>query len=94
MCYGQSEISTALDSEIAAQTIGEQLPAGIPIHQIWTSSLTRCLYPARILTRTLAAQLRVDERLRELDFGQWEGKPWELIQQQVPDLLRSWADDW
>ncbi len=94
VCYGQSEIPTALDPETAAQTIFCTLPAGIAIHEVWTTSFTRCLYPARILARTLAAQLRVDERVRELDFGHWEGQPWDLIQQQSPDLLQTWSDDW
>ena len=35
-------------------------------------------------------ELRVDDRLQELDFGDWEGQPWSTIPR---DDLDRWAAD-
>jgi alpha-ribazole phosphatase len=32
----------------------------------------------------------IDERLRELDFGAWEGQPWNAID---PNALNEWMSD-
>lgn len=35
-----------------------------------------------------------DERLRELNFGDWEGLPWAEVHEKFPDQLHSWSKDW
>jgi alpha-ribazole phosphatase len=32
-----------------------------------------------------------DNRLQELDFGEWEGKTWDTVDQQA---LQAWMDDY
>lgn len=57
--------------------------------EVWTSPLQRC----RVVGEWLAAwgwRHHVDERLRELDFGQWDGRPWA----QVPvAAIDAWCED-
>jgi alpha-ribazole phosphatase len=47
--------------------------------RVWTSPARRCRGVAEAIARALAVPLTVDPRLQELDFGAWEGRPWDAI---------------
>ena len=86
-CYGASDVpidDAHLDALAAA------LPAVLPRGaRLWSSPLSRCLRLARALEPRLG-EARVDARLREMDFGRWEGRPWT----EVPrEQLDAWRDD-
>ena len=36
--------------------------------------------------------MSVDDRLRELDFGQFEGRTYEEIEREHPEFFRSWME--
>lgn len=36
----------------------------------------------------------LDERLVELDFGDWEGMTWAEVHEKHGDLMKAWAEDW
>lgn len=62
---------------------------------IVSSPLQRCAAFASELASRLQCPLRLDARLRELDFGDWEGRtPAELMQDQAEALGRFWQDPW
>lgn len=46
--------------------------------EVWTSPLQRCADVGRQLARRGFAH-RIDARLAELDFGAWDGQPWDAI---------------
>ena len=50
---------------------------GLP-HEAWVSPLRRCCDVGRWLRRW-GWRVHVDQRLRELDFGAWDGQPWTHI---------------
>ncbi|ASJ75147.1 histidine phosphatase family protein [Granulosicoccus antarcticus] len=35
-----------------------------------------------------------DERLVELDFGDWEGLTWSQVHEQHEERMREWGEDW
>lgn len=82
-CYGRSDLALLEDASGAADRIRPQLPAGLPL---FTSPLQRC----RLLAEALHPAPRGDDRLLEMHFGDWEMKPWSLIQR---DALDGWAAD-
>ncbi len=47
---------------------------GIPVSVIYTSPLARTRQTAEAIAKETGAKVIVDERLREVDFGEWEGK--------------------
>ncbi|MFD6102735.1 histidine phosphatase family protein [Nocardia salmonicida] len=47
--------------------------------RITTSDLARCVETARILTKTLNVAISADKRLREVSFGEAEGRPIEWL---------------
>jgi probable phosphoglycerate mutase len=60
---------------------------------VWVSPLERAYDTAARLARLLGVEPRVEERLRECDFGEWEGLTYGEIAARDPDLLRSWLGD-
>lgn len=61
--------------------------------RIVTSPLQRCAKFARALAETTGIAMFVEADLRELDFGDWEGRtPAELMVDQAEALGQFWAD--
>ncbi|WP_026279250.1 MULTISPECIES: histidine phosphatase family protein [unclassified Thioalkalivibrio] len=57
------------------------------------SPLMRCLGPAEAFAEQAGVPLAVDERLAELDFGDWEGRTAAaLMETQANALGRFWED--
>jgi alpha-ribazole phosphatase len=82
ICYGRLDVAAENAMPVAA-ALRAELPPGLPV---WTSPLVRC----RMLAEALHASPVVDERLIEMDFGDWEGKAWDVI---VRAELDAWAAD-
>ncbi len=57
--------------------------------KIYSSDLGRALETARAIAGASGAQIVVDARLREFDFGRWEGLTWEEIVAAYPALAGS-----
>ena len=87
ICYGVTDLDLAPTFEEEATRVVETLP---PAERLVTSPLSRC---RRLAERIAVAQSLVpvvDERLREMDFGRWEGMPWDAIPRAELD---TWAAD-
>jgi alpha-ribazole phosphatase len=58
-----------------------------------SSPLIRCLAFAQALAKRQSCQCHMEPDLRELDFGDWEGRTAaELMGEQADDLGRFWSD--
>ncbi len=86
ICYGLTDLALADDVAAAAARIGPQLPPLPQIPPVFTSPLQRC----RQLADALHPAPRSDPRLQEMNFGEWEMRPWHLIQREALD---GWAAD-
>ena len=82
ICYGRLD-SEAENAEVVASLLGIVLPNGLPV---WSSPLRRC----RSLAERLHPRPIFDERLIEMNFGLWEGRPWDAIPRAELD---AWAAD-
>lgn len=80
ICYGRLDISAEIDAAAIAH-LRATLPADLPL---WSSPLQRC----RRLAEALHRQPRFDERLVEMNFGDWEGRPWQALPRAELD---AWA---
>jgi len=85
ICYGQSDLGVAssFDTEVA------KIHTTIPLHEIsevYSSPLERC----KRLAATFNKPITFDERLKELNFGNWELKAWNDID---PTELDPWMED-
>lgn len=99
VCYGATDIAVAPRElqrvlvnlgtpQIASQTQLSQLPRGLPLY---SSPLQRCRCLAEPLAAALGASaLTFDERLVEMNFGDWEQKSWDQIARSEID---AWTAD-
>lgn len=82
VCYGRLDI-LAENFALVANALRAELPSDLPL---WSSPLRRC----RALAEQLSPSPVFDERLVEMDFGCWEGLPWDAIPRHELD---AWAAD-
>lgn len=61
--------------------------------RIVSSTLRRCAAFATELAGRRGVPLRLDARLVEYHFGQWQGVPVERLQRESPDALRRYLAD-
>lgn len=88
-CYGMLDIAA---DPAATQAAAERLAAALPAAaRVAYSTLQRCELLAQCL-QALRPDLapQPDPRLREMDFGRWEGQPWDAIARADID---AWAED-
>jgi alpha-ribazole phosphatase len=84
ICYGRSDIAAdALATQQAAQKLALALPADVAVT---CSPLRRCTQLADAMQVLRPTQpLRIDPRLAEMDFGDWEGRRWDALGQAALD---------
>lgn len=64
--------------------------AGKAFHGVYCSDLARCRETLAIISPAHADTAMYDPRLREMDFGAWEGHTYEQLQHEP--LYRQWID--
>ncbi len=82
ICYGWLDVDCEDPLPVAAR-LKASLPHGTPV-------ISSPLRRARQLAEALAPQVRIDARLTEINFGDWEGQPWNDIDREALD---AWAAD-
>lgn len=60
------------------------------IEHCYCSPLIRCRDTVRMLE--LACDVTVDEDLKEIDFGLWEGLDYDQVKQEYPDEMNRWIE--
>ncbi|MEV6134277.1 bifunctional RNase H/acid phosphatase [Streptomyces violaceusniger] len=73
-----------------AERVAAALAARGTIQAIVTSPLRRCRETADAVARRLGLDVRVEEGLRETDFGAWEGLTFAEVKERHPDDLEAW----
>ena len=64
------------------------LPAGV--RSLWSSDLSRARDTAAIVGARLGLETRLDDRLREADRGDWEGRRFIDIERVEPERYAAW----
>ena len=84
MCYGQTDVplkaSFEEESKLVQVVIKELTPDAI-----FSSPLSRC---TRLANSCGYSNALLDDRLKELNFGAWEGRQWDALDMSV------WENDW
>jgi alpha-ribazole phosphatase len=82
VCYGRLDVALSAAGMAAIPGIVAAV-VGLAGACVWTSPARRCVAVAEAIGGTV----RRDDRLLELDFGDWEGVPWD-------DVPRTALDAW
>ncbi|EHL95082.1 phosphoglycerate mutase family protein [Acetobacteraceae bacterium AT-5844] len=83
-CYGR------LDLPPGASGLGDPLPRGFTALALYSSPARRCMALAAAVSAETGLPVREDARLLEMDFGAWEGLPWDEVPRAALD---AWAAD-
>lgn len=89
VCYGALDVPADADATVqAARGLAQRLPPGV---RVQLSPLLRCQQLAQAL-QVLRPDLRFDteQRLREMNFGAWEGQRWDAL---PPEAFDAWTSD-
>ncbi|MFF4605258.1 bifunctional RNase H/acid phosphatase [Streptomyces sp. NPDC001339] len=73
-----------------AEATAAALAARGTIQAIVSSPLRRCQETARTVADRLGLEVRVEDGLRETDFGAWEGLTFAEVRERFPDDLDAW----
>ncbi|MFE9934002.1 bifunctional RNase H/acid phosphatase [Streptomyces sp. NPDC005533] len=84
------ELSPAGRRQAAA--VAEALAARGTVQTVVTSPLRRCRETAQAVADRLGLTVTVEDGLREVDFGAWEGLTFAEVQERFPDDLQAWLD--
>ena len=89
-CYGHHDVALANTFETEAAAVRARLPLAADglAPRLFSSPATRCVRLADALGLGPAT---FDERLREMHFGAWEGRPWAAL---PPAELDPWMADY
>jgi len=87
VCYGITDLDLAPTFDDEAAAVLAALPA---TERLVSSPLQRCRRLAERIGAARGVAPVFDERLREFDFGTWEGMPWDDIPRPELD---AWAAD-
>lgn len=85
ICYGQADLDLAATFGKEAQNVLQSLPASMD--KVYTSPLKRCLQLAKLIPHKKLEEI---QQLQEMNFGDWELKPWSDIPKEDLD---PWMDN-
>lgn len=92
LCYGVTDVALRETFPEEARAVAEFVrPLGEKADEIFTSPLSRARALARFCGYHSAKE---DSRIREMDFGDWEMKPWSeiLTTDDVPKFFRLYIE--
>ncbi|MEZ0344566.1 MAG: histidine phosphatase family protein [Caldimicrobium sp.] len=76
--YGQMDIPLSSEGERLSLEVVKELKE-IPLKRLFSSPLKRALYPAYILSKEEGIPLEIREELKEINYGEWAGRPREEV---------------
>ena len=98
-CVGHTDLPLSPDGEHAFRELVKDGAALRAIAsngglRIVSSDLMRAVASARIIAEVAARDVEYDARLREMNFGEWDGRTWDEIGSVDGARLQAWMDDW
>jgi 5,6-dimethylbenzimidazole synthase len=90
-CYGSLDVGLSVRGRRHAQLIGRTLDR-IPLAAIYVSPSQRAVETAAPIAAIHGLTAIVDEGLREIDFGDFEGQSYDEIEHSHSELYRQWME--
>jgi broad specificity phosphatase PhoE len=93
LCLGQADLPLSTrgftDVQQLAATWSEPAP-----RFLFCSDLRRAQQSAQVFAAAFAIEPLIDPRLREVDFGRWNGRHWNDVMQADDSRYRHWLENW
>lgn len=87
---GRSDIPLSEEGRAQAQALCTALRSH-HFDAVYASDLQRAIETARIIAKPHNLDVQVDPRIREFDFGEWEGLTWPQIVERWPEFAAQGA---
>ena len=91
-CQGVSDVPLNSTGEKQAKDLASSLK-GENISAIFSSNLQRALHTAKSISEHHEIEVRIDERFREMDQGDFEGLDFEYIRENYGHILKKWREE-
>lgn len=88
---GHSDPEPNLSGERQIGSVVKQV-ASLGIERIYSSDLRRAAQTAAAIEKSIGIAVELRPRLREIDFGLWEGLSWEEIERRFPAEAKLWVE--
>jgi probable phosphoglycerate mutase len=89
---GSSDPPLTMVGEAMVQAFAEAY-ASLTWDAIYTSPMLRARQTADPLCRLTGVQAQLEDGLKEIDYGEWEGLKQVEVKQRWPEAFEYWADD-
>lgn len=89
-CIGHTDVSLSAEGALAIR----DLQFDVAPHRIISSDLARAYESARIIGASTGVFVETDSRLREMNFGVWDGQHWSDLERNDGKRLSQWMDHW
>ena len=90
---GVTDLSLSKKGKQQAESVANSLKDEY-IDEIYSSNLKRTVETANYIRKDRETQFILDNRLRELNLGVFEGLTFAEAQEQHPELMAAWLDDY
>ena len=90
---GTSDPPLSARGHLQAARVAERLGAGAPPAAVYSSPLGRAVATAETIAGTIALPVRVEDSLREMGLGEWEGLTHAEIGARWGDAYQRWVRD-
>lgn len=94
-CVGHTDLPLAPGAHDALAQLAAEWPSPHPA-RIVSSDLTRARASAAVVAEVwgAATSISVDARLREMDFGAWDGRTWAHVERDDSARFGAWMAEW
>jgi alpha-ribazole phosphatase len=89
---GRTDVPLSEAGRRQARSLAERLKP-LPFLALYSSPLERALETARLISQRFGLEPILDERLVELNYGQWEGRTLAEIMKNDPETFQAWDAD-
>ncbi|MFF3708700.1 bifunctional RNase H/acid phosphatase [Streptomyces phaeochromogenes] len=87
---GGSDPALSETGRLQAERVATALAARGTVQDVISSPLARCRETAGIVAARLGLDVRIEDGLRETDFGAWEGLTFAEVRERYPDDMSAW----
>lgn len=92
VAIGSSDPPLSLAGRLQAVILGVEL-ANRPLTAVYSSDMLRAINTAKKIGAAHKLPVQIDSRLRELDFGAWEGRRLADLWIEEPEAASAWERD-
>ncbi|MFH0924174.1 MAG: histidine phosphatase family protein [bacterium] len=87
--YGSTDVNLSKNGKHQAELLCETL-FNKKIEAVYSSDMKRTLYPSYLISKRYKINHFIESKLKEVDFGRWEG----LIYNEIINLDKKLVDQW